>query len=76
MKDKFTRRYSSETMIPYLIDIRTGPNKKNEFTPRSSPLDDIMNEGLLKNSKFIGLYHLMLTVLVVYIINSCIVSMY
>jgi len=63
---------NEELLISELSDIRKGRNQKNEYVPRPSPLDDLFENTTLRKSLFLGIYHLLITVIIIYILNHCI----
>ena len=54
-----------------LSDVRKG--QKNLFVQRPSPLDDLFDDTVLGKSLFLGIYHMLIAVIVIYIVNHCLV---
>eukprot|EP00826_Nyctotherus_ovalis_P040291 TRINITY_DN395_c0_g5_i1.p1 TRINITY_DN395_c0_g5~~TRINITY_DN395_c0_g5_i1.p1 ORF type:complete len:158 (+),score=45.66 TRINITY_DN395_c0_g5_i1:59-532(+) len=64
---------NEEILAAAFSDVRKGYRQKNEYVVRPSPLDDFVESNTLSKSLFIGIYHLTLVVIMVYVLNACLV---
>ena len=64
---------NEELLIAALSDVRKGSRQKNEYVVRPSPLDDLFENTTLRKSLFLGIYHFLITVIIIYICNHCLV---
>ena len=61
---------NEEILAATFCDVRKGHREKSEYIVRSSPLDDFFEKTTLSKSLFVGIYHLMMVMIMVYVFNQ------
>jgi len=66
---------NEEILSAAFSDVRKGYRQKNEYVVRPSPLDDFVESNTLSKSLFIGIYHTLLVIIMIYVINGCLIRL-